>query len=337
MRRGTSPRAHLALVALIGLVAVALVVTVSCSGSSAPPAAGRPCEIFPTPSASLSPHAPSLPTEEAWNQDISKAPRAPGSARVIAYIDSHGDDHIHPDFGSQYAYGFPFKVVGDRQESLPIHYTAYGPESTPGPFPIPGDARVEGGSNSPGDRHVIVIDRATCTLYELYRAFFRPGRHPHWNADSGVEWDLRSASLRADGWTSADAAGLPIFPGLVGYDETVRDRLHHAIRVTMESTRAAWIHPAVHCAGDTGDRAAPPMGLRLRLKRNYSLAGLRGAARTIAVAMKRYGLIVADNGANWSISGDTDGRWNEENLDTLKEIPGSAFEVVKSAASAHAC
>jgi hypothetical protein len=328
---------RLALAAALALVVLAIVAVVSCGGTKAPPTAGRPCEIFPRPPASLSPHAPSLDTQAAWNQDITRAPRAPDSARVIEYIDNHGDDHLHPDFGSKYAYGFPFKVVGEHQGLIPVHYDAYGTESSAGPFPIPGDTRVEGGAHSDGDRHVIVVDRAICTLFELYGAYFKPGRNPHWVAMSGVEWNLRSDELRPDGWTSADAAGLPIFPGLVGYEETVRGHLHHAIRVTMESTRDAWIHPAVHCAGDTHDRAAPAMGQRLRLKRSYPLTGLDGAARTIAVALKHYGMIVADNGANWSMSGTSDGRWNEENLDQLKTIPGSAFEVVKSAAHAHVC
>ncbi|MBS1878587.1 MAG: hypothetical protein JST31_03645, partial [Actinobacteria bacterium] len=198
-------------------------------------------------------------------------------------------------------------------------------------------APVEGGKHSNGDRHVLVVDRGECKLYELYRAFFEPRPRPHWNADSGVAWDLRSAALRPDGWTSADAAGLPIFPGLVRYDEVAAGHLDHAIRVTFESTRDAWVHPASHCAGDTRSAAAPAMGTRLRLKAGYGLGGFSGAARTIAEAMKRYGLIVADNGSNWYLSGSSDRRWNDGNLDQLKRIPGSAFEVVASAAAVHPC
>ena len=199
------------------------------------------------------------------------------------------------------------------------------------------DAPVEGGQKSEGDRHVLVIDRASCTLYELYRAFPVPGAHPHWNADSGVSWNLRSSALRPDSWTSADAAGLPIFPGLVRFEEASAGRIDHAIRVTFDSTRNAWVHPGSHCAGDTANPAAPPMGLRLRLKTNYDLRNFSGAARTIAVALKHYGLIVADNGSNWFLSGTSDRRWNDSNLDQLKRIPGSAFEVVKSAAHIHRC
>jgi hypothetical protein len=300
------------------------------------PALGS-CTVFPQPPASLSPRAAALSTEAAWNQDIAKAPRDPRSNAYIAYIDSHGGDHLHPDFGSPRAYGFPYAVVDAGQRKLPIHYTAYGDESDPGPFPVPPWAPVEGGNGSDGDRHVLVVDRSTCKLYELYRAFYVAKPRPHWNADSGTEWDLRSAARRPEGWTSADAAGLPIFPGLVRYDEVAAGHLDHAIRVTFDSTRNAWVHPASHCAGDTAEASAPPMGLRLRLKAGYGLGSFSGAAKTIAVAMKRYGLIVADNGSNWYFSGSSDRRWDDQNLDQLKRIPGSAFEVVKSAAPIHRC
>jgi hypothetical protein len=235
------------------------------------------------------------------------------------------------------AYGFPYAVVGTGAKELPIHYTAYGSESSRGPFPIPMGAPVEGGARADGDRHVLVVDRSTCKLFELYRAFHKARPKPHWDADAGVEWDLRSASLRPDGWTSADAAGLPIFPGLVRYEEAAAGQVDHAIRVTMDSTRNAYVHPASHCAGDTGDGAAPPMGLRLRLKAGYPLGGMGTAARAIAVAMKEYGLIVADNGSNWYISGTSDRRWDDEELDALKGIPGGAFEVVRSAAPVRSC
>jgi hypothetical protein len=295
------------------------------------------CPVFPAPPASTSPRALALATEAAWNQNISKAPRAADSTKVIAYIDSHGGDAIHPDFGSPRAYGFPYAVVGAGAKKLPIHYTAYGSESSPGPFPVPANAPVEGGAHAEGDRHVLVVDRATCKLYELYDAFFEARPKPHWNADAGVEWNLRSAALRPDGWTSADAAGLPIFPGLVRYEEAAAGHVDHAIRVTVDSTRNAWIHPASHCAGDTDSGAAPPMGMRLRLKANYPLGGMGTAARAIAVAMKEYGLIVADNGSNWYISGTSDHRWDDGELDALKRIPGSAFEVVRSAAAVRPC
>jgi hypothetical protein len=295
------------------------------------------CAVFPSPPASLSPTAPSAADESAWNQDIAKAPVDPHSAAYIAYIDSHGGDHLHPDFGSPRAYGFPYAVVGAGRPKLRIHYTAYGSESDKGPFPIPKGAPVEGGQGSDGDRHVLVVDRSSCTLYELYRAFFSAKGGAHWNADSGIKWDLASNALRPDGWTSADAAGLPIFPGLLRYDEAAAGTIDHAIRVTFDSTRNAWVHPASHCAGDTSSAAAPPMGLRLRLKAGYGLGGFSGPALAIATAFKRYGMIVADNGSNWYFSGSSDRRWDDENLDQLKRIPGSAFQVVRSAARIHAC
>jgi hypothetical protein len=333
--RGKSP--------LRGSFAVALAAAALIGAASPPAHALGPypglgtCQVFPDPSASLSPRAPSLANQAAWNQDVSKAPRDPRSAAYIAYIDAHGGDHLHPDFGSPRPYGFPFAVVGPGQRKLPVHYTAYGEESDPGPFPVPGGAPVEGGNGSDGDRHVLAVDRGACRLYELYRAFYEPRPRPHWNADSGVAWDLTSTALRPEGWTSADAAGLPIFPGLVRYDEVAAGKLEHAIRVTFDSTRDAYVHPAVHCAGDTGSAAAPPMGLRLRLKAGYGLGGFSGPARAIAEAMKRHGLIVADNGSNWFFSGSSDRRWDDANLNQLKRIPGAAFEVVKSAAAIHPC
>ncbi len=319
------------------IVAVAIALIGASGSDAAPSETLGSCSVFPAPPASTSPTAPSLGTEAAWNQNIAKAPRAANSAQVIAYINAHGGDAIHPDFGSPREYGFPVKVVGAGTKELPIHYTAYGPESSPGPFPIPAGAPVEGGQHAEGDRHVIVVDRATCKDYELYDARFQAKPKPHWDAEAGVEWDLGSAALRPDGWTSADAAGLPIFPGLVRYEEAAAGHVDHAIRVTMDSTRNAWIHPASHCAGDTDSGAAPPMGMRLRLKAGYPLGGMGTAARAIAVAMKEYGLIVADNGSNWYISGTSDPRWNDEELDALKAIPGGDFEVVRSAAGVHAC
>jgi hypothetical protein len=323
------------------LAVVALGVAALLSAGSSPALGPYPdlggCPVFPDPPAGTPANSPSLANESAWNQDVSKAPVAPSSAATVAYIDAHGGDHLHPDFGSPRAYGFPYAVVGAGQRKLPIHYTAYGDESDPGPFPIPKGAPVEGGDRSDGDRHVLVVDRSSCTLFELYRAFFKHIGGAHWNADSGVRWDLRSTALRPDSWTSADAAGLPIFPGLIRYDEVAAGRLDHAIRVTFDSTRDAWIHPASHCAGDTSNPNAPAMGTRLRLRPSYGLAGFSGAARVIAEALKHYGLIVADNGSNWFFGGASDRRWSDGNLDQLKRIPGSAFQVVKSAAPLHVC
>jgi hypothetical protein len=335
--------------ALLGIAlatTAALALGATASGSHSSPASASAlgpypglgnCPVFPKPPASLSPQAPSLPNEAAWNQDVSQAPVAPDSAAIVAYIDSHGGDRLHPDFGSPRAYGFPYAVVGAGRRRLPIHYTAYGEESDPGPFPIPPRAPVENGQRSDGDRHVLAVDRSRCVLYELSRGFFKRHRRPHWNADAGARWNLRSTTLRPDSWTSADAAGLPIFPGLIRYDEVAAGRIDHAIRVTFDSTRNAWVHPGSHCAGDTSNPDAPPMGLRLRLEASYDLSGFSGAAKAIAVALKHYGLIVADNGSNWYFGGTSDRRWDDGNLDQLKRIPGNAFEIVQSAARVHAC
>ena len=324
----------------LAIVAVAIVVIGMPFLLPGPSAAVGPyptlgeCQAFPDPPAGLSARAPSLPNQAAWNQDISKAPVAGNSAATIAYIDAHGGDHLHPDFGSPREYGFPYAVVGAGQQKVPVNYTAYGSESDRGAFPIPSRAPVEGGNGSDGDRHVLVVDRGNCVLYELYRAFAKGG---HWNADSGARWDLRSVAGRPDSWTSADAAGLPIFPGLVRFDETAGHDVGHAIRVTFESTRNAWVHPASHCAGDTDSPSAPAMGTRLRLKAGYGLGGFSGEGKTIAEALKRYGMIVADNGSNWYFSGSSDVRWNDESLNQLKRIPGSAFQVVRSKARPHVC
>jgi hypothetical protein len=323
------------------LAGVLLLTVAAVAGAGAPGAAAvgpypglGGCPVFPDPPASLSPRAASLPHQDAWNQDISRAPIAASSARVISRINRNGGDMLHPDFGSPRPYGFPYAVVAAGHEELPIRYTAYGDESDRGPFPIPLDAPVEGGPRSDGDRHVLVIDRSRCVLYELYRAFPQGG---HWNADSGALWNLRSTNVRTDWWTSADAAGLPIFAGLVRYEEAASGRVDHAIRVTFESTRDAWVHPATHCAGDTSNRYAPPMGMRLRLRRNYGLRRFSGPAKAIARALKRYGMIVADNGSNWFFGGTSDRRWDDENLNQLKRIPGRAFQVVRSAAKVVTC
>jgi hypothetical protein len=328
---------RLALTVAAAGLSVALTICVTSAGAVGPYPDLGSCPVFPAPHAGLPANAASLANEAAWNQDISEAPIAVNSAATIAYIDAHGGTLLHPDFGSPRAYGFPYAVVGAGQPKLPIHYTAYGDESDPGPFPVPAGAPVEGGKSSDGDRHVLTVDRSDCTLYELYRAFPRHSGGVHWNADSGTRWDLRSTDLRPDSWTSADAAGLPVFPGLVRYDEVTAGHLEHAIRVTFDSTRNAWVHPASHCAGDSSDPNAPAMGTRLRLKAGYGLGGFSGGARTIAEALKHYGMIVADNGSNWYFSGSSDRRWDDENLSQLKRIPGSAFQVVRSAAPAHVC
>ena len=319
---------------LAAVIAAAAAITAIGEGSKAleSPSIGSKCGVFPRPA--VAPGAPSLPDQRAWNQNVSAAPVDPNSNAIIAYVNSHGAGALHPDFGSPRAYGIPYTTVGKRARRVKVRFTAYGNESDYGRYRVPLRAPVEGGAKADGDRHVIVYDKARCKLYELYRAFPRKRR---WEADSGVIWNLRSAALREDGLTSADAAGLPVFPGLVRYGEVRSGSIDHAIRLTFESTRDALIHPASHCAGDTAAAAAPPMGLRLRLKAGYDISGITGDARVIAEALQRYGFIVADNGSNWYFSGATDRRWNDDNLSQLKAIPGTAFEVVASEAATHVC
>ncbi len=265
---------------------------------------------------------PVFPADNPWNQDISGAPIDPRSARYIASINRDGDTFLHADFGSNLDYGFPYVVVAGTQPKVPISYVEYGDESDPGPFPIPPDAPVEGGN----DRHVIVIDKDNCILYELYHAEKVTGG---WEAGSGAVFDLRSNALRPDTWTSTDQAGLPIFPGLVRYDEVQAGAIRHALRFTVRQTQRAFIHPATHY-GSSNDPDDPPMGLRLRLKASYDISKVRGQARVILEALKKYGMLVADTGTSWYISGATDARWDDADLDQLKRIPGSAFEVVQT-------
>jgi hypothetical protein len=236
---------------------------------------------------------------------------------------------LHPDFGSNPNYGIPFVVVFGTQAKVPVSFL-YADESDPSPYPIPPDAPVEGGASSTGDRHILVLDKDHGLLYEIYDAHYVG---PGWSGGSGAVFDLTSNRLRPDYWTSADAAGLPILPGLVRYDEVSAGQINHAIRFTVQSTQRAFIHPATHFASSNTDPAAPPMGLRVRLAASYDISRFTGAARVILVALKKYGLILADNGSDWFFTGATDSRWNDADLNQLKTVPASAFEVVVSGPS----
>ncbi len=275
---------------------------------------------------------PMLPASNAWNTPVTSNAVRPDSSTLIASISAAGKTKLHPDFGGNGEYGIPFAVVPSSQAKVPITYTAYGDESDPGPFPIPGTAPVEGGSASAGDRHVLVVQQGSCHLYELGRAFWAGN---HWNADVGVNWDLNSNALRPEGWTSADAAGLPILPGLVRYDEVAAGHIDHAVRFTVSKSQAGYILPATHFASSSTSAALPPMGLRLRLKSGFSLAGFHGESLVILQALKTYGMIVADNGSSWYISGAADTRWNDDDLNQLKTVPGAAFEAVDTGATHH--
>jgi hypothetical protein len=304
------PRRLLLATLVAGLAAAACVPQEPPPGPDSSPTVGG-CRVFPS--------------DSAWNQDVSGLPVRANSAHYVANINSSGNTTLHPDFGGGGEYGIPFVTVGPSEPRRRVEYTAYGDESDPGPFPIPPNAPVEGGNASDGDRHVIVVQRETCHLYELGRAFWRGD---HWDADVGVDWNLRSNARRPLGWTSADAAGLPILPGLVRYDEVAAGEVKHALRFTVQRTQRAYVFPATHDASSSTDPNRPPMGLRFRLKRGFDLSGYHGQALVILRALKKYGMIVADNGSNWFITGAADPRWDDDDLRQLKRVPGSAFEVV---------
>jgi len=268
-----------------------------------------------------------FPVDSAWNQDVSGLPVHDNSDNFIAAIGV--DDHVHPDFGTEWEgapIGIPYVEVDSSTPLTDIQYVAYGDESDPGPFPIPLDSPIEGGPDSDGDRHVIAWDREGCVLYELYSSY---PFDDHWEAGSGAAYDLSINDDHPEGCTSADAAGLPIFPGLVRYDEVVeQEEITHALRFTVQRSQRAYIYPARHYASSDTDPDLPPMGLRLRMKAGYDCSSFSREASVVCAALKTYGMIVADNGSNWYISGAPDPRWNDEALGDLKSIPGSAFEVV---------
>ena len=268
---------------------------------------------------------PIFPNDNPWNTDITDYPVHPDSDTYIASIGVDG--HLHPDFGTfwdGHPSGFQYVVVTGAQTKAPITFD-YPDESDPGPYPTPADAPIEGGPDSEGDRHVLVLDRDNGTLYELFAAY---PDGDGWRAGSGAVFDLASNALRPEGWTSADAAGLPILPGLVRYDEVEAGEIRHAVRFTVQRTQRAYIHPATHWASTSTDPALPPMGLRLRLEADFDISGFPPPVRVILTALKRYGMIVADNGSNWFISGEHSPLWDDEELSAIRSVPGSAFEAV---------
>jgi hypothetical protein len=279
-----------------------------------------------------------FPANNPWNQRVDHLPVAKDSARLIAAIGL--EDPVHPDFGTIYngaPNGIPFIVVGRRTRLVPVHFDAYGDESDPGPYPIPPRAPIEGGRHSNGDRHVIVVDSANCRDYELFSAYPRAGGR-YWTAASGAIFDLRSNHLRDAGWTSADAAGLPILPGLARYAEVAAGSIDHALRFTARCTSAAYVYPARHYAvpHECGSGAGyPPMGLRVRLKASVDISRLPYEARVVAQALETYGLILADNGSPWFISGAPDPRWSDDQLHQLNQLTGRDFEVVDTSSLPH--
>ncbi len=273
------------------------------------------------------PACPVFPRSNAWNQRVDRLPVAADSARLVASIGL--DRPLHADFGSGLwdggPIGIPFDVVTRATPRSRVSFT-YAAESSRVPYPIPRTVRIEGGRASTGDRHALLLDRDACRLYELYALTPQPGGG--WRAGSGAVWNLRSNALRPAGWTSADAAGLPIFPGLARYDEVARGVIDHALRFTAPRTRRAYVYPARHFASNSTDQALPPMGLRVRLKASFDVSGFPRQARVVLTALKRYGMILADNGSSWYVSGAPDPRWSNDALHALGRVTGADFEVV---------
>ncbi len=275
-----------------------------------------------------------LPVDNSWNTSVDTLPLDPNSAAYIASMSP--STGLHPDFGTVWEgarIGIPYVVVPGTQPKVPIHFTDHGDESDPGPYPVPPDAPVEGtgGLYADGDRHVLVLDADNKVLYELYHAYKQGDGS--WNTSSGAVFDLESNALRPGGWTSADAAGLPILPGLARYDEIVEEGvLDHALRFTVADTQRAYVYPATHFASDSTNPDLPPMGLRVRLRANFDTSGFPPVVRTILRGLKKYGMMVADNGADWYVGGAPDARWDDDALHSLERVTGGDFEVVDSRA-----
>jgi len=268
-----------------------------------------------------------FPDDNPWNEDISNAPVDPNSDRYIASIGANKP--LHPDFGTVWEgapNGIPYVVVPGTQPKVPVSFL-YDDESDPGPYPVPPTAPIEGGPNGTGDRHVLVLDRDNWMLYELYRAF--PTKNG-WKADSGAIFDLRKNDLRPEMWTSADAAGLPIMPGLVRYDEVMGQKeIRHALRFTAVKTRRAFVYPARHFASPSRDLDLPPMGMRVRLKATFDISPFPHEAKVILRALQKYGMFLADNGGDWYVSGAPDPRWDDDAKHAIKKVRGRDLEVVR--------
>jgi hypothetical protein len=271
---------------------------------------------------------PAFPATSVWNKPVAKLPVAADSAQLISSIGL--DAPLHPDFGSGLydgsQIGIPYVVVHGKTTPKSRVRFDYADESDKGPYPIPANVPIEGDPHpGDGDRHALIVDRDSCRLYELY-ALHRTSSG--WAAGSGAIWSLRSNALRPAGWTSADAAGLPIFPGLARWDEAATGRIDHALRFTASRTRSTYIYPARHEAGDSGDPSLPPMGLRVRLKASVGIARFPPQARIVLQALKTYGMILADNGSPWFVGGAPDPHWSNDQLHALTQLHGSDFEVV---------
>jgi len=304
--------------------AVLAVVMVVGAGLAPVVAVGPAAAGTPVPGA---PNCPMYPADNVWNTDISSLPVDSHSAAWLASMDS-STTHLHPDFGPSgdptVPYGIPYTVVSPLTPKVPITFD-YADQSDPGPYPFGPSTPIEGGAGSTGDRHALMVDPSTCTLYELYDARYGPTGS---TAGSGAIWNLGSNELRPAGWTSADAAGLPILPGLLRYDEVLSGSITHAIRMTAETTDTSYLWPARHEAGSASNPDLPPMGARFRLKAGYDISGFSPQAQVVLRAMQHYGLILADNGSNWYFGGTADPAWPAALVDELKQVPASEFEAV---------
>lgn len=270
---------------------------------------------------------PVFPADNIWNTPVDSLPVDPNSDTYITTIGA--DTHVHPDFGTEWEgapIGIPWVSVAGSQPTVPITFN-YSDESDPGPYPIPPDAPIEGGPSGDGDRHVLVVDRDNCVLYETFYAFLENGG-ASWTAGSGAIFDLNSNALRPDGWTSADAAGLPILPGLARYEEVKSGEIRHALRFTVPQTRRAYLWPARHFASSLTGSQYPPMGQRFRLRANFDISGFSTDIQVILVALKKYGMMLADNGSPWYLSGVPDALWDDDMLRELRQVVGSDFEAV---------
>ena len=296
---------------LVVLLGAALVIAAPAPATAAPvPLPGAPtCQLFPA--------------TNVWNKPVGQLPRKSNSRTIVRSIGANLP--VHADFGSGLwdggPIGIPITIVDSSQAKSPVSFE-YDDESDAGPYPIPNGVAIEGGAGSDGDRHAIIVDSDTCELYELFSLY------PSWTAGSGAIWSLTSNALRPAGWTSADAAGLPILPGLVRYEEVAAGHIDHAIRFTVSRSRRDYVYPARHYASSRTSKALPPMGLRLRLRANFPVKKFPYQARVVLKALKRYGMIVADNGTSWYLTGAPDPGWDNDQLHTLGEVKGSDFRVV---------
>jgi hypothetical protein len=271
-------------------------------------------------------HCSEFPSDNWWHADVSHLPVHARSRQWLSHMST--SRKLHPDFGPSYGdgpnYGIPITVVGRKHARVKVGFD-YADESDRVRYPLGSDTRIEGGRNADGDRHAIVVDRSTCRLYETFATYQRASG---WTAGSGAVWSLASNRLRPQGWTSADAAGLPIFPGLLRYGEVARGHVDHAIRFTTDVTDRRHVWPARHDAGGVSDPSYPPMGARFRLKASFSVSGYRADTRAVLRAMKRYGLVLADNGSPWFFQGERNAKWPNSLLDQLKQIPADRFVAV---------